>query len=101
MRLAMEGILYEAGVDVVINGHNHAYERSNPVFVSCCLASCMSLCTNVLFAESPRLVAAPPRLLHDTPPHNHAFVSSKPVLVSLCPSFLHESSVSMEQQSNF
>ena len=41
MRLAMEGILYEAGVDVVLNGHNHACERSNPVFVSCYL-SCWS-----------------------------------------------------------
>ncbi|KAL3151075.1 hypothetical protein ABBQ38_012945 [Trebouxia sp. C0009 RCD-2024] len=32
MRLAMEDVLYEAGVDVVLNGHNHAYERSNPVY---------------------------------------------------------------------
>lgn len=40
MRLAMEGILYEAGVDVVLNGHNHAYERSNPVFVSCYHSFC-------------------------------------------------------------
>ena len=44
MRLAMEETLYEAGVDVVLNGHNHAYERSNPVFVS----SRLTFCTNFL-----------------------------------------------------
>ncbi|DBA96972.1 TPA: hypothetical protein ACH3X1_001296 [Trebouxia sp. C0004] len=32
MRLAMESVLYNAGVDVVINGHCHEYERSNPVY---------------------------------------------------------------------
>jgi len=35
----MEDTLYNAGVDVVINGHCHEYERSNPVYVSCCLGS--------------------------------------------------------------
>ncbi len=39
MRLAMESVLYNAGVDVVINGHCHEYERSNPVYVSFCLSS--------------------------------------------------------------
>ena len=39
MRLAMEGVLYNAGVDVVINGHCHEYERSNPVYVSFYLSS--------------------------------------------------------------
>ena len=33
MRLAMENILYQAGVDIVLNGHCHEYERSNPVYV--------------------------------------------------------------------
>ncbi|DBA81199.1 TPA: hypothetical protein ACH3X2_007015 [Trebouxia sp. C0005] len=32
MRLAMESVLYNAGVDIVINGHCHEYERSNPVY---------------------------------------------------------------------
>jgi predicted phosphodiesterase len=31
-RLALEQILYDAGVDVILNGHVHAYERSKPVF---------------------------------------------------------------------
>ena len=35
MRLAMEDVLYDAGVDIVLNGHCHEYERSNPVYVSC------------------------------------------------------------------
>jgi len=39
MRLAMEEVLYNAGVDVVLNGHCHEYERSNPVYVSFRLAS--------------------------------------------------------------
>lgn len=34
MRLAMEDVLYEAGIDIVLNGHCHEYERSNPVYVS-------------------------------------------------------------------
>lgn len=34
MREAMEELLYENGVDVVLNGHLHEYERTNPVFVS-------------------------------------------------------------------
>lgn len=34
MREAMEEMLYENGVDVVLNGHLHEYERTNPVFVS-------------------------------------------------------------------
>ncbi|CAH9080130.1 unnamed protein product [Cuscuta europaea] len=32
MRVAMEELLYKAGVDLVFNGHVHAYERSNRVF---------------------------------------------------------------------
>ncbi len=35
MRLAMEDVLYNNGVDIVLNGHCHEYERSNPVYVSC------------------------------------------------------------------
>ena len=34
MRLAMEDVLYNNGVDIVLNGHCHEYERSNPVYVS-------------------------------------------------------------------
>ena len=40
MRLAMEELLYDNGVDVILNGHCHEYERSNPVYVSPC--SCHS-----------------------------------------------------------
>ncbi|XP_010685027.2 purple acid phosphatase 15 [Beta vulgaris subsp. vulgaris] len=32
MRVAMEDLLYSAGVDIVFNGHVHAYERSNRVY---------------------------------------------------------------------
>lgn len=32
MREAMEQVLYSNGVDVVLNGHLHEYERTNPVF---------------------------------------------------------------------
>lgn len=32
MRVAMEDLLYKYGVDVVFNGHVHAYERSNRVY---------------------------------------------------------------------
>ena len=39
MRLAMENILYQAGVDIVLNGHCHEYERSNPVYVCSFLPS--------------------------------------------------------------
>lgn len=34
MRLAMEDVLYDAGADIVLNGHCHEYERTNPVYVS-------------------------------------------------------------------
>lgn len=34
MREAMETLLYENGVDVILNGHLHEYERTNPVYVS-------------------------------------------------------------------
>ena len=34
MRESMEEMLYENGIDVVLNGHLHEYERTNPVFVS-------------------------------------------------------------------
>ncbi|XWS47232.1 hypothetical protein CRYUN_Cryun14cG0134800 [Craigia yunnanensis] len=32
MRVAMEELLYSYGVDIVFNGHVHAYERSNRVY---------------------------------------------------------------------
>ncbi|KAK9726551.1 hypothetical protein RND81_05G222800 [Saponaria officinalis] len=32
MRVATEGLLYSYGVDIVFNGHVHAYERSNRVY---------------------------------------------------------------------
>ncbi|KAJ0818362.1 putative phosphoric monoester hydrolase [Helianthus annuus] len=32
MRVALEELLYNAGVDIVFNGHVHAYERSNRVY---------------------------------------------------------------------
>lgn len=32
LRWAVEHILFEAGVDIVLSGHIHAYERSHPVF---------------------------------------------------------------------
>ncbi|KAM5569508.1 hypothetical protein ABKV19_016832 [Rosa sericea] len=32
MRVELEDILYEYGVDIVFNGHVHAYERSNQVY---------------------------------------------------------------------
>ncbi|KAL8486865.1 hypothetical protein ACS0TY_023527 [Phlomoides rotata] len=32
MRVAMEDLLYQYGVDIVFNGHVHAYERSNRVY---------------------------------------------------------------------
>ncbi|KAJ6691176.1 PURPLE ACID PHOSPHATASE [Salix koriyanagi] len=32
MRVEMEDLLYEHGVDIVFNGHVHAYERSNRVY---------------------------------------------------------------------
>lgn len=32
MRVAMEDLLYQYGVDLVFNGHVHAYERSNRVY---------------------------------------------------------------------
>lgn len=34
MREAMETLLYDNGVDVILNGHLHEYERTNPVYVS-------------------------------------------------------------------
>lgn len=34
MREAMENVLYASGVDVILNGHLHVYERTNPVYVS-------------------------------------------------------------------
>ncbi|KAK9830602.1 hypothetical protein WJX81_003718 [Elliptochloris bilobata] len=32
MRVSMEPIIYQYGVDVMFNGHVHSYERSNPVY---------------------------------------------------------------------
>ena len=34
LRLALEGILFEHGVDLFVNGHEHNYERTYPVFES-------------------------------------------------------------------
>lgn len=31
---AFEQILYDGGVDLMINGHNHVYSRSLPIFNS-------------------------------------------------------------------
>ncbi len=50
MREAMEQVLYSNGVDVVLNGHLHEYERTNPVFVSH-LLPCL-LCTFGIAANS-------------------------------------------------
>uniref|UniRef100_A0A7S3T7S2 Purple acid phosphatase C-terminal domain-containing protein n=2 Tax=Emiliania huxleyi TaxID=2903 RepID=A0A7S3T7S2_EMIHU len=35
MRRDMEPLLFEAGVDLVLSGHVHAYERSRPVYDGC------------------------------------------------------------------
>ena len=32
MRVAMEPLFYAAGVDIVLNGHLHEYERTNSVY---------------------------------------------------------------------
>ena len=32
MRISMEPIMYQFGVDVMFNGHVHSYERSNPIY---------------------------------------------------------------------
>ncbi|KAL3684894.1 hypothetical protein R1sor_002916 [Riccia sorocarpa] len=32
MRISLEALLYEHGVDLILNGHVHAYERSNRVY---------------------------------------------------------------------
>ncbi len=50
MREAMEQVLYSNGVDVVLNGHLHEYERTNPVFVSHLLPC--RLCTFSIAAEA-------------------------------------------------
>lgn len=42
MREAMEDVLYANGVDVILNGHLHVYERSYPVYVSSSMA-CVSV----------------------------------------------------------
>ncbi len=34
MRVTMEPLLYAAGVDIVLNGHLHEYERTHAVYVS-------------------------------------------------------------------
>lgn len=34
MRQSMETLLYNNGVDIILNGHLHEYERSQPVYVS-------------------------------------------------------------------
>lgn len=32
MREHLEDMLHEAGMDIVFTGHNHAYERTNPIY---------------------------------------------------------------------
>lgn len=39
----MEDVLYDAGIDIVLNGHCHEYERSNAVYVSCVTALLLPL----------------------------------------------------------
>ncbi len=55
MRLAMEDVLYNNGVDIVLNGHCHEYERSNPVYVSYLVSkhasACATCCTLLLFTQ--------------------------------------------------
>ena len=41
MREAMEDVLYANGVDVILNGHLHVYERTFPMYVSSSVVSCM------------------------------------------------------------
>lgn len=53
MREAMEDVLYAAGVDVILNGHLHVYERTNPVYVG--PPSHDGVCQNVLMAFSTLL----------------------------------------------
>lgn len=47
MRLAMEQVLYSNGVDIVLNGHCHEYERSNPVYVSSLILFFAAVCASV------------------------------------------------------
>lgn len=44
MRLAMEEVLYTNGVDIVLSGHCHEYERNNPVYVSTLMLFCDTVC---------------------------------------------------------
>ena len=46
MRLAMEPLLYTYGVDMVVTGHVHSYERIRPV-LNGCLNSCAPLYLNI------------------------------------------------------
>ena len=48
MREAMEGVLYQNGVDVILNGHLHEYERTNPVYVSTLAATLHVGCAGTL-----------------------------------------------------
>lgn len=32
MRAHLEDMLHDAGMDIALNGHNHAYERTNPIY---------------------------------------------------------------------
>ena len=70
MREAMEQVLYSNGVDVVLNGHLHEYERTNPVFVShYCLAHCahstqlQRLTSHHVTAEQLRFLVSLPAML--------------------------------------
>ena len=55
MRLAMEDVLYNNGVDIVLNGHCHEYERSNSVYVSSLVfkhdSAYTKCCTLLLFTQ--------------------------------------------------
>lgn len=64
MRLAMEGILYNAGVDIVLNGHCHEYERSNPVYVSCCCCHTCLACFTLCWWQCMKLYTQEFQILH-------------------------------------
>ena len=49
MRVTMEPLLYAAGVDIVLNGHLHEYERTHAVYVSLHSAEHECLLVNYLY----------------------------------------------------
>ena len=56
MRVTMEPLLYAAGVDIVLNGHLHEYERTHAIYVSFnILSKCTLVCSfqhNLGFGDS-------------------------------------------------